>query len=661
MNVASTKNLKEYVKINKCKKYNLNDLKKFFNSNSLTSIEKIDVIKDLFKIFNFKEDKSEIRLKRQTYFADLKQFLEDETLSDIIDSNLRIIHYIEEALEVIISQRETDVFFKNDNSYIIGFLIAKYSKHLFEMKIDLMQLDKNGFNPKEIETKGKIIDDYTSKISDIITINLKHLGYKKSLFKPFPPLMKVNNKKVEEDITILELDFVKPFTDEDFPENEEALAFASENAIFWLFYENRYKEWFFLDSEIELVKLEDIKDDLEVENYNHFKQISDTIFLYSESLLKPYALIAQNRIERKIYNDTLELHQRKIPLGIIQKIILCDMLHVNLDMKFGSLTVNEWLESFELLQQEAISNFNNNIAYKFYSRKAFQDIFQKANLSVNSLNYFIDCLSFKSNSIDIFDAPLIRCSENNILFLSLFWRDINLINIFMSIASKNFIETDLKGKSFEEDVLALFQANTKYGLRFETIKFSKKDEIYQYDAIVVWEEYIFIFEVKNRSISNCRTSNLINLDSKLEDYLNQTLRLKKAFIENIEFFNKKFGEDLSDKKIVSIVLNALPFSLDFEYGDVYFLDFSLLSKFFNQKHIGKRNLKTGEIVEISHSQWESDKPTAKDLFNAIERPFQLIDQLKYLKNKKMFVIVGNKIALTNNLVIQDYHSFFELQ
>ena len=31
---------------------NLNDLKKFFNSNSLTSIEKIDVIKDLFKVFN---------------------------------------------------------------------------------------------------------------------------------------------------------------------------------------------------------------------------------------------------------------------------------------------------------------------------------------------------------------------------------------------------------------------------------------------------------------------------------------------------------------------------------------------------------------------------------------------------------------------------------
>ena len=94
----------------------------------------------------------------------------------------------------------------------------------------------------------------------------------------------------------------------------------------------------------------------------------------------------------------------------------------------------------------------------------------------------------------------------------------------MSITSKNFIETDLKGKEFEKDVLALFQNNTKYGLKFETFNFSKKGEDYQYDAIVVWEEYIFIFEVKNRSISNCRTSNLINLDSKLEDYLNQTLR-----------------------------------------------------------------------------------------------------------------------------------------
>lgn len=658
MNGNQTKSLKEYIKTNKCKKYNLNDMKNFFNHNSLTVFEKEDVVKNLFKIFNFKESNLKNRNLREAFFSDLKQFFNDETLSGIIDSNLEIIRYIEEALDIIISQREGYAFFENDNSYIIGFLIANYSKHLFEMKFDLMQLVKNGFNLKEIETKGKIIDDYSSKISDVITLNLKHLGHTKGLFKPFPQLMKTNNKKVKEDISILELDFVKSFIDDDFPENDEALAFCGENANFWLFYENRYKEWFFLDSEIELLKLEEIKNKLDKEMYDNFKQVSDTIFTYSESLLKPYALIAQNRIQRKIHNNTLELNQKNFPLTFIQKVVLCDMLHLNLDMKFGDLTIDEWLDCFNLMQQEAILNFNNNIAYRFYSRKEFEDIFKNKNLSKNSINYFIDCLSFKSNSIDIFDAPLIRCSKNNLIFLSLFWTDINLINIFMSITSKNFIETDLKGKEFEKDVLALFQNNTKYGLKFETFNFSKKGEDYQYDAIVVWEEYIFIFEVKNRSISNCRTSNLINLDSKLEDYLNQTLRLKKAFIENIEIFNKKFDEDLSKKNIVSIVLNALPFSLDFEYENVYFIDFSLLSKFFNQKNIGKRNLKTGEIVEISHSQWKSDKPTAKDLFNAIEYPFQLIDQLKYLKNKRVFTVVGNKIALTNNLVIQDYHSLF---
>ena len=163
---------------------------------------------------------------------------------------------------------------------------------------------------------------------------------------------------------------------------------------------------------------------------------------------------------------------------------------------------------------------------------------------------------------------------------------------------------------------------------------------FQYDAIVVWEDYVFIIECKNRSILNTTTNSMKDFVEKADDYIQQIKRLEEFYKDNIGIFNEKLKIDLNGKNIVPVVLNALPFSLDSDIEGVYFLDYSILSKFFETKKLGKRNLATNELEEVFFDWWSGETPKANDLYEVIKSPFQITTEMDNIKINHNFYEIG---------------------
>jgi hypothetical protein len=89
---------------------------------------------------------------------------------------------------------------------------------------------------------------------------------------------------------------------------------------------------------------------------------------------------------------------------------------------------------------------------------------------------------------------------------------------------------------------------------------------------------------------------------------------------------RDFKIDISSKEIIPIILNSLPFSLDFNINDVIFTDFSIISRFFSTRYINKI-MKSKNVVglEKTYDQWGGKLPKANNFLNYISDPYQIFE------------------------------------
>jgi hypothetical protein len=185
-----------------------------------------------------------------------------------------------------------------------------------------------------------------------------------------------------------------------------------------------------------------------------------------------------------------------------------------------------------------------------------------------------------------------------------------------------------KGKAFEMAMLRFFRG-TGTGLRAESFKVRRHGVEYQYDVVVIWGDYIFIFECKNHSLSGRHPVQAYYFEVQAESDSRQVKRLANALTNHSDILPEALDIDAADKKIVPCVLNALPYSRPGEQNGVYFTDASSVKRFFGSRYF---HLKTSYPVDdntrILHRTamqqlWEGDVPTPKDFMRHLEDPFQM--------------------------------------
>ncbi len=327
----------------------------------------------------------------------------------------------------------------------------------------------------------------------------------------------------------------------------------------------------------------------------------------------------------------------------------------------GGLRFVEWLRGYAVLQQlaKARNEGKSSVAdLRFIiSLAELISLLEKCGLDHITATHIINALSLKTSSRDLFDCPLIRMADGSLMVFAPALINANLARVILSAVSNLGEQLEQKGKAFEDDILSFLKKNE---LRAESFKFKRGNEEYEYDVVLDWGDYIFVFECKNHGLSNSRPSHAYYFNLGLRSYGKQVKRLTDALHKHPEVLKDKFGVDVTTKTVISCVLNALPFSLPGPADGVYYIDASVLKRFFQERYFHvKVPHWIDENVQIlhrtaMHSFWSSDHPSPEDLLKQLEMPFQLKLELAHTELVPAFIALGDGgIVVTGEYASKD--------
>lgn len=297
----------------------------------------------------------------------------------------------------------------------------------------------------------------------------------------------------------------------------------------------------------------------------------------------------------------------------------------------GGLRLVEWLRGYAVLialAQEHKGDGHDPERLIFpISRADLLVVMERCGLGNGMGERFIDAVTLKLSSRDLFDCPLIRMTNGSLMVFGPGLFTANLARVTLStIGNQGALLSAKKGKTFELEMLSFFKEK---GLKAESVTIRVNDEEYQYDVILVWGDYLFIFECKNYSLSGYHPAQTYYFQLGMRSSAKQVIRLAEGLRRYPEHITNRLGVEIASKKIVPCVLNALPFALPGQVDGVYFTDASLLKRFFNERYFRvntayslKEDLKLLHRTAV-HSLWTGDKPSPQDLMRQLEDPFQV--------------------------------------
>jgi hypothetical protein len=258
-----------------------------------------------------------------------------------------------------------------------------------------------------------------------------------------------------------------------------------------------------------------------------------------------------------------------------------------------------------------------------------------AGLSNEQAKTFIELTTFGRNTADLFDAPLLKVSDGSYCFFAPAYHAPTLGVILLSRISSlnrrrdaqgepaNDASFEDKGKLFENRILKLF-AEAKIPAR--GFKYKVDGVEYDCDVAALMDEVLFVFECKNRSLPMGHLPSLNYFSYGLDESEAQAKRIAQQFTDHPEIVTVQFGANAKWKRIVPVVLHALPWSFGCPNG-VYIYDASALSRFLNDGFvslIAESKLGIHTVLRRHRYQlWKGKRPTAAELEREMGNPNQL--------------------------------------
>lgn len=258
-----------------------------------------------------------------------------------------------------------------------------------------------------------------------------------------------------------------------------------------------------------------------------------------------------------------------------------------------------------------------------------------AGLSQDQATTFVRLTTFSRGVADLFDAPLLKVSDGSYRFFATAYHTPVLGVIVLSrIAWLNRRRDEQgepandgvfedKGKVFEKRVLKLF---TDAAIPAHGFKYKLDHTEYDCDAAVLIDDALFIFECKNRSLPMGHLPSLHYFMLALNEAHGQVKRIVQQFNDHPELVRAQFGANTTWKRIVPIVLHALPWSFGCPDG-VYIYDGSALSHLLRKGFTSiNAEFQMGDhrLLHCHRYQLRKGKtPTAKEFEREMSNPNQL--------------------------------------
>ncbi|QXG79764.1 NERD domain-containing protein [Rhodospirillum rubrum] len=316
-----------------------------------------------------------------------------------------------------------------------------------------------------------------------------------------------------------------------------------------------------------------------------------------------------------------------LALEALQEILSYDIVEDN--ERYHGLTMREWVRGYSSLKFMAMSKPDDS-CWLTFEKPELEQHFREFELPKSCIPALIGHLTFGKDSRDLWDSPLIRSQGDKFTILVQALKESNLPNVILSRLASLTTRFNRKGKSFENKIISFFRNK---GYQCESKKFNIDGSQYEYDALLIIDDTIFLIECKNRTISGNHAVQAFRYAEFITETVKQVQRLEKGLRERPDIVKSVFNKDLSELKLVPLIINSLTYSRPPIEG-VYISDFSAIRKFFD-KEISRWVKKDDVFVkgEVMHQMWVGEHPTAKEFLEYLLSPPQINFFMKNLTYK----------------------------
>jgi hypothetical protein len=393
-------------------------------------------------------------------------------------------------------------------------------------------------------------------------------------------------------------------------------------------------------------------------------------FEREESEYEVYDSISCERIRKKSLQNILSiLSNEKLRKGIVSDIesvgsltdcsflsedeilactILDDIFCTNIlidDNEYHGLKISEWIRSYSVIKYISQS-VNSGHTSSIFAKTEILQFLLKAGISACKSNIFIDLITFSRSSNDLYDCPLLKLTDDRFYLAYYSCIHINISTVILSRFSSLETNASVKGYRFERETINLI--SDEIG-DCKSFKFKRGLNEYEYDAVFLLDNRLFVLECKNRSLSWYNPVKAFRNKKYLNDTANQVIRLKNALIEYPEVIREHFDVDVSNYEVVPIIFNCMPFSWAGKFKNVYVSDFSSFSRLLKNSeiHLVKSSKKGQKIEKTSlFKQWKGQVICSDDIIRHMENPVQLTPYIKSRKPDSKWWVADDEVAFT---------------
>ena len=325
---------------------------------------------------------------------------------------------------------------------------------------------------------------------------------------------------------------------------------------------------------------------------------------------------------------------------------LCEILGYSIvddQERLGGLRLIEWVRGYAVLQEIAKSrteqdNLSGDDFAILLKESELMAMLTQCGLSHDRASEFITRTCLSRASQDMFDTPLVRVGPSRYLLFAPSVTHMGIAVVVLSSLSSLGEALSRRGNAFEQSVRRRFQ---EFGFKCFTFKAHRDGEEFEYDAVVPWDDHLFIFECKNRSLSGNDPVQAYYFDQQVSSHAKQVRRQAEALRRFPDIVDQNIGPEYVGMTVVPCVLNSLPYSQIGTTDEVYFTDASALFRFFDKRDITincpHRLGKTTILHRVPVSSfWSGDEPTVADFLKHLAAPHQLVLQLKHLRKSPIY-------------------------
>lgn len=338
------------------------------------------------------------------------------------------------------------------------------------------------------------------------------------------------------------------------------------------------------------------------------------------------------------------------PHELHSAVMLSEYLGINVathPIELGGLRLCEWMRGFAVLQQLANDRLEaegdvEEAAFSRFEVADLEDVLRRNGLAGGKARRFIDHASFARSSRDLYDAPIIRSAGDWCLLAVPALSEALLLRLVLSTLANKGLDVVGKGEAFERQFRASIAAQ---GLPVHNFEARRNGETYEFDAVVPWGSYLFVFECKNRALSGTNPIASSNFLRSALDHISQVQRLTAALETYPDILVEHVREDCDGLTIVPVVLSSMPFSIGGDVDGVYFSDAASIGRFFQERHSFVSRLHEVAGVKVMHrvalhSQWSGDEPTPEDLIEHLKNPLQFRVLLPHMEVRPIGFQIG---------------------